>query len=65
MTLNKEKPLENTVWKGENAANQHFFSISHYVFYSIKDKFYYLFIYNSMCECNTILSAYTKYRHLG
>ena len=21
--------------------------------------------YNSMGECNTILSAYTKYRHLG
>ena len=69
-TLNQTDNLENNpcgniVAKGENAGNQYFLLFTH-VFWPMRDKFHTeIVVCNSMGECNTILSAYTKYRHLG
>ena len=60
-----EEQVLKTLWegKGENAVNKQCFS-------SINDKFHHSRpVFNVVCisigECNTILSAYTKYALLG
>ena len=70
MTM-KLKAFENIVRKEENAGDQHFLLLPSIIFYPIKErnnhfsKTKFAIHISLMGECNTILSTYTTYRHLG
>ena len=60
--------FENIVRKGQNGSNQQFFFLFPQMFLLFqrqKSSFELHVYFISLGEYNTILSAYTKYRHLG